>query len=177
MKRGCLELSATTLPRGYEMQHIARGSRGGGCTIIHRSYITIKPTTANGKFVSFEHQECMVMAAHPIKLSLVYRQPNNSNRCPMSQFFDEFASLLESHCLHTGQILVLGDMNFHMDDPTDRDALKLTALLESLNLWQHVTKSTHRSGHILDLVIIGIMSEQQYIIRFNVRGAARRRVY
>ncbi|ELU09050.1 hypothetical protein CAPTEDRAFT_203729 [Capitella teleta] len=40
-----------------------------------------------------------------------------------------------------------------MDDSADRDANKLKSLISSFGLEQHVKQSTHRSGHILDIVI------------------------
>ena len=40
-----------------------------------------------------------------------------------------------------------------MDDTADRYAAQFGSLLELFNLKQHVTVPTHRSGHILDLVI------------------------
>ena len=52
-----------------------------------------------------------------------------------------------------GTRLVLGDFNIHLDVSDDADAIKFLDLLESLGLEQHVTKSTHIHGHILDLVI------------------------
>ena len=41
----------------------------------------------------------------------------------------------------------------HMDDTADRYAAQFGSLLELFNLKQHVAVATHRSGHILDLVI------------------------
>ncbi|CAB4009153.1 Hypothetical predicted protein, partial [Paramuricea clavata] len=50
-------------------------------------------------------------------------------------------------------LLVSGDFNIHSDVSDDADTVKFHDLLESLGLEQHVTKSTHIHGHILDLVI------------------------
>ena len=54
---------------------------------------------------------------------------------------------------YTVHLRVLGDFNIHLDDSENADAVKFHDLLESLGLEQHVTKSTHIHGHILDLVI------------------------
>jgi hypothetical protein len=60
---------------------------------------------------------------------------------------------MESIILSKEHLLVLGDFNIHLDVSDDADAVKFHDLLESLGLEQHVTKSTHIHGHILDLVI------------------------
>lgn len=49
--------------------------------------------------------------------------------------------------------VIAGDFNFHVDDLNPPDALKLTDLLESVNLIKHVKSPTHRRGSTLDLII------------------------
>ena len=51
------------------------------------------------------------------------------------------------------RLLVLGDLNIHVDVPNGIDAVKFLDLLDSLGLEQHVTEPTHIFGHRLDLVI------------------------
>ena len=54
----------------------------------------------------------------------------------------------------SGKLLLLGDFNFHVDEPEkDPHAARFLELLDLHNLSQHVTRSTHRSSHTLDLVI------------------------
>ena len=50
-------------------------------------------------------------------------------------------------------LLVSGDFNFHLDDPSDADARKLMELMDTFFLLQHITTPTYVSGHILDLII------------------------
>jgi len=74
----------------------------------------------------------------------------------MSTFFDEFSSLLGYLTVSSGKLLlhVLGDFNFHVDEPEkDPHAARFLELLDLHNLSQHVTRSTRRSNHTLDLVI------------------------
>ena len=52
------------------------------------------------------------------------------------------------------EILILGDFNIVVNDPTDLDAQLLLAWLESNNLNNIVDFPTHRSGNMLDLVIV-----------------------
>ena len=48
-------------------------------------------------------------------------------------------------------LLVSGDSNFHLDDPSDADARKFMELMDTFGLLQHITTPTHVSGHIFDL--------------------------
>lgn len=66
---------------------------------------------------------------------------------------NEFSSLLEPYITNTGSLVIAGDFNFHIDDPTDTAAANFLSLLESFDLQQHVRSCTHRAGHTLDLVI------------------------
>ena len=45
-------------------------------------------------------------------------------------FLDEFAVLLELLVLLPGKLLLTGDFNFHVDDPSDSAALKFLDLLD-----------------------------------------------
>ena len=51
-------------------------------------------------------------------------------------------------------LLVSGDYNFHLDDPSDADARKFMELMDTFGLLQHITTPTHVSGHIFDLIIL-----------------------
>ena len=50
-------------------------------------------------------------------------------------------------------LLVSGDFNFHLDDPSDADARKFMELMDTFGLLQHITTPTHVSGHTLDVII------------------------
>ena len=50
-------------------------------------------------------------------------------------------------------LLITGDFNIHVDDPRYTDCVCFLGLLESMGLQQHVDVPTHKSDHILDLII------------------------
>ena len=52
-----------------------------------------------------------------------------------------------------GHLVILGDLNFDVDNAADSNAKKFLDLLDLLNFSQHVTSITHKAGHTLDLVI------------------------
>ena len=85
---------------------------------------------------------------------VVYRPPHSGeHKVPTSVFFDEFSAYLESLLLCKERLLICGDFNIHVDSADDPDSVKFRDLLESVGLRQHVKKSTHNDGHILDLII------------------------
>ena len=50
-------------------------------------------------------------------------------------------------------ILIVGDFNFHYEDPLNADASRFRDILSIHSLCQHVSGPTHMDGHTLDLVI------------------------
>ena len=51
------------------------------------------------------------------------------------------------------EVVAIGDFNLHLDQPDDTYSNSFNTLLETFDLRQHITSSTHTSGHILDLLI------------------------
>jgi hypothetical protein len=60
---------------------------------------------------------------------------------------------MQDHLYSPGELILVGDLNFHLDEPSKPEPKRCMSLLESLNYKQHVMSPTHRSGHILDVVI------------------------
>jgi len=50
-------------------------------------------------------------------------------------------------------IVIVGDLNVHVDDATDNSSTKLADVLAAHSLVQHVDVPTHSLGHTLDLII------------------------
>jgi Endonuclease-reverse transcriptase len=69
------------------------------------------------------------------------------------QVNDQFSDLLERLATFSASLIVVGDFNIHVDDPTDADANKFADIVSCNGLQQHVTSPTHRLGHTLDLFI------------------------
>ena len=70
-----------------------------------------------------------------------------------SQFFDDLASVLELLVLHSCPVVIGGDFNVHVHDVADTHARRLSELLSSFDIVQHVQGPTHSSGGTLDLVL------------------------
>ena len=136
-------------PIGYSTCHIPRQSRGGGVAVVHRQSLPAK-TVSNNKYTSFEYIETCVSGTSDLLRVIVLYHPTGTFS---PTFIEEFTDFLDRHVLTPGKLLLLGDFNFHVEDPSDTHAQRFVKLLESYNLKQHVTIATHEKGHTLDLVI------------------------
>ena len=68
-------------------------------------------------------------------------------------FFDEMSDFLEYMNFVSTDILITGDLNFHLDVVTDPSTVKFTSLLQGYELCQLERGPTHRKGHTLDVVV------------------------
>jgi len=68
-----------------------------------------------------------------------------------SSFFDEFADLLD-HVTSYSSVVIMGDVNLHLESPTDAGAVKFSSLLAMSNLVHQ--SPTHTAGHQLDVVVV-----------------------
>ena len=57
------------------------------------------------------------------------------------------------NCSKNNEILIVGDINFHLDNKHDPDTKHFISCLQSFGLRQHVNTATHKHGHTLDVVI------------------------
>ena len=80
---------------------------------------------------------------------MIYR-PGSS---PASEcFFDELSDVLERVSTYVN-LIIIGDINLHLDSTTDALTEKFLRLLAVYNLRQHVSEPTHQHGHTLDVII------------------------
>ena len=61
--------------------------------------------------------------------------------------------MIDNQLYSAGQLIILGDFNYHLDCINNSLATQFKSLLKSSNLSQHVVGPTHKHGHTLDLVI------------------------
>ena len=94
------------------------------------------------------------MTSKTFRLLTIYRPPpSRKNKLTAAHFFSDFSTLLEGITSEPNRIVLAGDFNIHIDDPTDTNAQTFTELIDSAGLQQHVMGPTHRRGHTLDLVL------------------------
>jgi len=97
---------------------------------------------------SFEYLAFKCKPPLSTTIFLIYRPPR-----PNPSFIPEMSNLLTTLCTMSTNIIVLGDMNIHVNSPTCRFAAEFLQLLDCFNLTQLVDVPTHTRGHTLDLVI------------------------
>uniref|UniRef100_A0A8C6KI16 Reverse transcriptase domain-containing protein n=1 Tax=Nothobranchius furzeri TaxID=105023 RepID=A0A8C6KI16_NOTFU len=133
-------------PSGYSFLSQPRGSgRGGGLAVVFRDHLPCSSTTS-GHFASFELQLIKVGRKDPFYCAVVYRPPG-----PNSSFLQEFSDFLSS-TVKLSRLVIVGDFNIHVDDPSDHFAMNFSSLMDSFSFTQHVSGPTHTRGHTLDLV-------------------------
>ena len=156
LKPGDVRKIQEVTPKTHRFKHIPRQSRrAGGVAVIYKREVNleVKPKTFATK--SFEFMEATVISGSTsIHLIIVYRPPPSKvNKLTPNMFFQEFADFLESQTLTKGQLLLVGDFNFHVDVESDNKALQFMSLIQDADLEQHISVPTHRKGHTLDLII------------------------
>ena len=141
-------------PTGYNFVHTPRVGRGGGNAIVFKNSFDLK-LQSSLDFKSFEYMECLLKSNGSwLRIVVVYRPPPSSqNKLTAGDFFEEFPILLEKLATASGELIMIGDFNFHVESGDSRDALKFLDILDNFGLKQHVDRPTHKSNHTLDLVI------------------------
>lgn len=153
---------AALSPQGYMFRNVPRHSErtGGGTGIILRENFKINFIEGNLR-LSFESSEWNVTAYGRTSKSVTVNRPpySDAHPVPTGVFFQEFTVYLESILLCPEVLVIGGDFNIHIDDPSYPDTKKFTQLLQTFGLLQHVTFATHISGHWLDLIITRLSND------------------
>ncbi|XP_042559606.1 uncharacterized protein LOC122128826 [Clupea harengus] len=135
-------------PPGYNyMEKACSSGRGGGLAIMHRAELKLSPLP----MPDLSSMECLAFKCKPpysMTVLLIYRPPK-----PNPSFLPEISDLLTSLCTISTNIVIVGDLNIHVDNPSCQFAADFLNVLECLGLQQHVEVPTHTKGHTLDLVI------------------------
>ena len=141
------------LPDTHSMLAVPRlgGKRGGGVAVVYRKGFetTLLDSTSSKNFNEFEHLDCVIKQGRSsVRLCVVYRPPGKLSG---TKFLDEWATLLEPLSVCPEEVIITGDLNFHLQDITDIDACSFLKLLDSFQFVQHVKEPTHIRGDLLDV--------------------------
>src|SRR6218665_2506625 len=86
----------------------------------------------------------------PLTILAAYRPGSTS---PSSLFFHEFAVLLEQFALYNAQLVIAGDLDLHLEDPSLPASSEFHTIIDQFGLTQHVAEPTHKAGGWLDVVL------------------------
>ena len=138
----------------YNVYSLPRATRGGGVAVIARKGFQVKRNNSS-VFSSFETLDLAITSGNKqFRLLTIYRpRATKKNNLSTPQFFSDFSKFLEELIATPNKLILAGDFNFHVDNPTNTEARKFLDLLDSAGLQQHVDGPTHRDGHTLDLII------------------------
>ncbi len=64
----------------------------------------------------------------------------------MKTFFNEFTELMAYYSLKNHEVIICGDLNFHVNDKTDVEATTFLNILDLFDLQQIIKEPTHRHG-------------------------------
>lgn len=135
------------VPEGYSYICQPRSERrGGGVAVLYRDQWIVSPVNAP-TYDSFESKVVQIHVSPPTILATIYRPPK-----PNKDFLNNFSSLLTFLWTLSPTIILVGDFNIHMDNFSKTLTREFSDMLESFGMQQHVDFSTHRKGHILDLL-------------------------
>ena len=87
----------------------------------------------------------------PLHIMGIYHPPP-SNDTTNTIFINEISELLESRIGKYSNMVILGDLNMHVDDLTNADVCIFNDTMHAFSFKKHVTSPTHICGYILSLV-------------------------
>jgi hypothetical protein len=150
----CVDLA----PSGYNVRSFPRSHRGGGLAIVHRDSLARNlgfTTDFPFQHTSFEAvQLTLSVLQHNINFVNIYRTfPSKKNKLTDAIFHREFPDLLDHFNTVSGNLVIVGDMNFHYDQSHLPSTAKMMDLLHSFSLNQPIDQPTHSKGHIIDWVL------------------------
>ena len=93
-------------------------------------------------------------SASNIRIVFICRPPISAkNGLTYALFFDKISVLLEPLVSAPGKLLLAGNLNFHVNDPSEGNAYKFLDVLSCFNLNAlSVNIPIHKSNNLLDLI-------------------------
>jgi len=127
----------------------------GGVCLIYRDRLYSRLINA-AQYQTCEHIAVFLHGSGLKSFFVVIYRPGSA--AAPSSLFDEFADLLD-HVTSYSSVVIMGDVNLHLESPTDAGAVRFLSLLAMNNLVQVVQSPTHTAGHLLDVVVVVVRSD------------------
>jgi len=119
---------------------------------VYVYYTEIDWLVNTAQYSTFEHIAVFLHGSALKSLFVVIYRPGSSTASTI--FFDELADLLNLTTSYSS-VVVMGDVNLHLDMQTASSTSSFSSLLAANNLVQVVQSPTHTAGHLLDIVAVG----------------------
>ena len=125
---------------------------------MYKSGMKVESVRLSFNFTHFEHTDYYITtryAKFKFRLGVIYRlPPSKRNGFTKNNFFEQWSTYLDTVMLDPHDIVITGDVNFHLDIVSDPDARRFSEMLSDRDMRQLVTNATHNKGHLLDVVIV-----------------------
>ena len=110
----------TLCPNSYRFLHVPRPQgRGEGVGLLFKDNLEINSSVCD-IFKTFEFMDVRLKSLKCIRTVIIYRPPVSA---PCAPFYEEFSRLWERILgEHSGRLLIVGERNFHLDDPGNSHA-------------------------------------------------------
>lgn len=141
-------------PSGYSFMNIARGKDPhGGIGILYKTHLNLRLMNLDSPPVTFELAH-VVDERNGLHIFAIYRPPPSSaNGFTTKAFLDEIDEFFGRCAMLGGHIVIVGDFNVHVDQPSLPVSRQFLDLISASGFRQHIELPTHQHGHTLDLVI------------------------
>ena len=152
---------ADLVPTGFTFKHQPRANRrGGGVGFLFRNELKMSFSPHSG-FNNFEMMSASVTSnSSSMDIVVAYRPPGPQSI--FSDFLDEFSTMLDERIMRPSPLVITGDLNIHLDDPSAANTRKFNDLLVAHGLLQGVRSPTHERGHILDVFMTRMIDSDMF---------------
>ena len=152
---------------GYTFKNFPREDcKGGGIGLPFSDHLQIN-NLSHDSLTSFQHLTYIIGSfQHSCTITLLgcyHPPPSKINSARDAVFIDQFGILLEDILPAAGNLIILGDMNIHVNKPEDVIPHDYLQMIEALDLSQLVTFSAPKSGNTLNHVITKIHQSCQIL--------------
>ena len=123
--------------------------------MLYRTNLKVQQLNSD-PYKSFEFKELLLHSDNCITLTIIVNRPPISvkNGRMHDGFFYQFSMLLEHLVSSPGNLVLDGDFNFHVNDPSGSTASQFLDLLNCFNLdIVNLCPPTHENSNVLDLII------------------------
>ena len=132
---------------GYAMSMHHRPSRGGRIALLYKGGRKVKKIEVQ-HLHTIEYVIWQVSLKNKTITILGIHHPPPKQDQTNTTFLDEITELLTSKLPIMENLIILGDFNMHIDDPTNNNSKIFVDMMEALGLKQHVVEPTHQKRNI-----------------------------
>ena len=85
-----------------------------------------------------------------------------NTRNNIEHFIGDLTELLTEVVSNHSNLIILGDINLHLNKLEDTDGKVLCDILEAFNITQHIKFPTHNLGHTIDVIATGNIQNRNF---------------